>query len=392
MQMYTRGLKSILCCCLLLLIGCVEPYAPEVIEGPNNYLVVDGFINGNGVTTIKLSRTQNISETSPPLVERGATLLLEEEQGAQYPLQETAAGTYASSRLNLNLNLKYRLYIRLSAGQEYASDFVAIKRTPPIEQVGWEALNNSLQIYVNSRDPQNDTRYYRWEYDATWAYTAAYAASFKYDAASKTIVPRTRNDEDIYNCWKSESSTGIKLGTSVKLSQDVINRYPLLTLPAGSEELRIKYSILVKQYGLTQEEYQYWDALKKNTESIGTLFDPLPSQLTGNVHRLSNPEEPVIGYVGASSMQEKRIFVSQAELPQEWRTFYPTCPIDSLLPELPKETFEDLAKHFESGYYIPVSQILVPNGPPAPIGYMRATKQCADCRTSGTNVKPDFWE
>lgn len=391
MQLYTRSLKSVVYCCLLLLVGCVEPYAPDVIEGPNNYLVVDGFINGNGISTVKLSRTQNITETSPPLLETGARLLLEEEQGAQYPLQEVVAGTYVSSGLHLDPNKKYRLYIRLSTGREYASDFVPVKQTPPIDEVGWQVQNNRLQIYVNSRDPQRDTRYYRWEYEATWAYTSAFMSNIRYDEATGTIVPRTRQDEDIYNCWRTEKSTGIKLGTTAKLSQDVIHEYPILTLPGSSEELRIKYSILVQQYGLTQEEYQYWEALKKNTESIGTLFDPLPSQLTGNVHSLSNPDEPVIGYVGASSLQEKRIFVSRAELPLDWRTFYPACQIDSLMPG-EGQTLADLAGRFQNGSYMPVSEIFPPMGFPTPIGYMGAVKDCVDCRTRGTNVKPDFWE
>ncbi|WP_181885051.1 DUF4249 domain-containing protein [Pontibacter diazotrophicus] len=369
----------------------MEPYAPEVIEGPNHYLVVDGLINGNGITTVKLSRTQNISEESMPMAEMGATLLLEEEQGAQYPLYETDPAMYVSNSLNLDHTKKYRLYIRLSTGREYVSDFVDVKQTPPIEKVSWEALDNSLQIYVSSRDPQNNTQYYRWEYEDTWAYTAALYSNIKYDEATGTIVARGRGDENIYNCWRSDSSKDIKLGTSAKLSQDVIHEYPILTLRALSEELRIKYSILVKQYALTQEAYQYWEALRKNTEGIGTLFDPLPAQLTGNVHSLANPDEPVIGYVGASSVQEKRIFVSRDELPKEWRYFYPTCQMDSLLPA-EGETLADLAVRFKGGNYMPVTEIYPPQGGIAPIGYMGATKRCVDCRTRGTNVKPDFWE
>lgn len=390
MQLYTRSLKNVVYCCLLLLVGCVEPYAPEVIEGPNHYLVVDGLINGNGVTSVKLSRTQNISEENMPMAEMGATLLLEEEQGAQHPLHEAAPATYVSSSLNLDLNKKYRLYIRLSSGREYVSDFVDVKQTPPIEKVDWEAVDNNLQIYVNSRDPQNNTQYYRWEYEATWAYTAALNSNIKYDEASGTIVPRTRSDENIYNCWRTDYSTGIQLATSAKLSEDIIHEYPILTLPAASEELRIKYSILVKQYALTQEAYQYWEALRKNTESIGTLFDPLPAQLTGNVHSLADPDEPVIGYVGASSVQEERLFVSRDELPKEWRYFYPTCEMDSLMPA-EGETLADLAGRFKYDSYMPVTEIFASEGPPAPIGYMGASKGCVDCRTRGTNVKPDFW-
>jgi hypothetical protein len=390
MQMLTRSLLSIVCCCLLL-VSCVEPYFPEVIENPNQFLVVDGTINGTGVTTVKLSRTQNIAETGTPMLEAGATLLLEEEQGAQYPLQENIIGIYTSSDLNLDLNKRYRLFIRLLGGQEYASDFVSVKPTPPIDEVGWKVLDNTLELYVNSHDPQNNTHYYRWEYDATWAYTAAFQSSMKYDETSEKVVPRTNSDENIYRCWKTEYSAAIKTGTSSKLSQDVIFEYPLLTLPSRSEELRIKYSVLVKQYALTQEAYQYWESLRKNTESIGTLFDPLPSQLTGNVHNLKNPDEPVIGYVGASTVQEKRIFISREQLPEDWEIYHPPCQMDSLLPE-PPQTLQDLAGYFKGGFNMPVTEIYPPSGFPTPIGYMVAGKNCVDCRLRGTNVKPDFWE
>ncbi|MEJ7664694.1 MAG: DUF4249 family protein [Hymenobacter sp.] len=56
-----------------------------------------------------------------------------------------------------------------------------------------------------------------------------------------------------------------------------------------SSKLYYLYSILVRQYALTPEEFAYWDKLRKNTENLGTLFDPLPSQLSGNVHRLTMP-------------------------------------------------------------------------------------------------------
>ncbi|WP_347156384.1 DUF4249 domain-containing protein [Pontibacter chitinilyticus] len=378
-------------CVLLLLAGCVEPYAPDVIVAPNQFLVVDGFINTNGITTIKLSRTQNISEEQLPTAETGATMLLEEEQGTTYFLQETTPGTYTSSNLSLDAARKYRITIHTSAGQNYASEYVAVKQTPPIDNISWQALDNKLQIYVNSHDPENNTHYYRWEYEATWAFTAAFGSNIRYDAASGKVVPRTLQDEDIYHCWKTDKSTDIKLGATSNLTKDVIHEYAILTLPSTAEELRFKYSVLVKQYALTQEAYQYWETLRKNTEGIGTLFDPLPSQLTGNVHNLSDATEPVIGYVGASTVKEKRIFITRNQLPADWHIRFPTCQLDSLLP-IPPETFEELAGRFRNGNYLPVSEIYPPMGFPTPIGYTAAAKECVDCRTRGTNVKPDFWE
>lgn len=371
---------------MLLVSSCVEPYSPEVLEGPNSYLVVNGFINTNGPTTVQLIRTQNLKDETPPPAEINAIVQIESEEGENYRLWGTGNGNYTSSNLELNPASKYRLYIRTANGKEYASEYVTVKRTPAIDEITWEPIDDEVQVYVNTHDPNNDTRYYRWEFEETWHYRAAFGTGLKY--VNGKIELRDRNDPDIYNCWTSDNSTTIELGTSIRLTQDVISNYKLTAIPYDSEKIAIKYSILVKQYALTREAYAYWETLKKNTENIGTLFDPLPSQLTGNIKSLSDPNEPVIGYVTASTMQQKRIFIGYEELPREWKTFIPRCPIDTMLLAIstPRE-------YFEGGYVMPVYEVYPPEGGGMfPIGYSYATVDCVDCRTRGTNVKPDFWE
>ncbi|WP_162428842.1 DUF4249 domain-containing protein [Pontibacter pudoricolor] len=370
---------------MLLVSSCVEPYSPEVLEGPNSYLVVNGFINTNGPTTVQLLRTQNLQEETIPPAETNAIVQIESEDGEHYRLYEAGNGNYTIDNLNINPASKYRLFIRTANGKEYTSEYVEVKHTPAIDDVSWEPVDNEVQLYVSTHDPNNKTRYYRWEFEHTWHYRAAWSTSLKY--VNGRIEQRDRNDPDIYNCWTSDKSTTIELGTSIRLSQDVISKYKLLAIPYNSEKIGVKYSILVKQYALTREAYAYWETLKKNTENIGTLFDPLPSQLTGNIKSLTDPNEPVIGYVTASTMQEKRIFIDVNELPREWRTFTPRCTIDTMW--LANSTPRD---YFEGGYVMPVYEVYPPNGAMSPIGYSYATAGCVDCRTRGTNVKPAFWE
>ena len=382
--MRTRGFYMV--CCCLLLVGCVEPYAPDAIKNPNRYLVVDGFLNGNGVTTVKLSRTQNIAEDTLATDETGATIFIEDEQGAQEALAEVETGIYKTS-VQLDPARRYRLAIRTAEGKVYASEYVEVKQTPPIDEVPWNIAGREVIISVDTHDPQNSTRYYRWECESTWEYTSAYNAFLKYDTALDSIVGMGKDEFSLYHCWQTEPSTDIRIATSVLLSQDVVSRYVLQTVPAESERLRIRYSLLVKQYALTKEAYQYWEALKKNTESIGTLFDPLPTQLTGNVHCLSVPDEPVMGYVGASTVQEKRIFIDRDELPEAWVIEYPTCPVDSIL-------LADVPLYFEqSDQYLPYTQLYTTTSPFALLGYTIARRHCLDCtELGGTNVEPDFWK
>jgi hypothetical protein len=189
--------------------------------------------------------------------------------------------------------------------------------------------------------------------------------------------------ENTSRCWTTVSSRNVILGTSARLSEDIIYQYPLTLLPPTSAKHQIRYSILVKQYALTEQGYEYWQNLKRNTENLGTLFDPQPSQVSGNIRSVNNPDEPVLGFFSAGSLQEKRIFVARTQLPGEWRriTGFETCfPPDSI-------KFSDYSSNALMSMTFPVVGELPPTDP----GYLTAPLFCADCRMMGTNKPPPFW-
>ena len=164
-------------------------------------------------------------------------------------MKEGGAGVYSLSGVTPQSGETYRLHIRTAKGVNYYSDYVPVVTTPPIDSVSWRVENDGVQINVNTHDPQNQTHYYRWEYDETWAYTAAYYSSYEYVASTKQIVNRTDN---IYNCWGSFTSTNIMTNSTVRLSRDVVSQFPLTTIAGSSVRFQSKYSILVRQYALTQ--------------------------------------------------------------------------------------------------------------------------------------------
>ncbi len=376
---------------ILILNSCVDPFDPQVKDIPESFLVVDGFINSQGVTTIKLSRTVNLSADSVAPPESRALVFIEAEQGSPIYLTEQEAGTYTSNNLNLDLAKKYRLHISLASGKEYVSDYTSVKITPPIDQINYQAQDNGLQIYVNSHDATNSTQYYRWQYEETWEFNAAYYAALEYTPNGI----QSRN-ENIYLCWDSQLSNAIRIASTVRLNQDVVANYPLVNIPTTSAKLARRYSILVKQYALSPEEHLYYETLQKNTENIGSLFDPLPTQLTGNIHAIANPAEPVIGFVGAYTETQKRIFINREELPKDWGrtiTGYESCPIpDSIMIDnLIYFNLKDVENYFQSTVNLPVGYIYTNGGMPTLIGYLASSATCADCRLRGTNVKPDFW-
>lgn len=360
---------------VLLVGGCVDPYRPPEVASPDSYLVVNGFYNSapGTTTTIQLSRSQNLTDPKSPTAETGAAVTIESARNAVSALKEGSAGVYSLSGVTPLSGETYRLHVRTVKGVNYYSDYVPVVTTPPIDSVSWRVENDGVQISVNTHDPQNQTRYYRWEYDETWAYTAAYYSSYEYVASTKQIVNRTA---DIYHCWGSFSSTNIMTNSTVRLSRDVVSQYPLTTITGSSIKFQSKYSILVRQYALSQAGYEYYDQLAKITQNVGSIFDPQPSQITGNIHSATNATELVLGFFRVGSVTTKRIYIQKSQLPA-WRTITgdEACEIDTLTVKQIQDAPTGIITAFEIGQYL------------------TSSFPCIDCRyRGGVAKKPDFWE
>ncbi len=375
------SLKMIVCSiAVLTLAKCKVPYDPPLKSTKVNYLVVEGYIDGAAPTTIKLSRTRQLSsgDTAATKVETRAQVFVEDEHQNQYGLSETGNGVYVSNGvLNLNPAFQYRLHIFTVEGKEYLSDLVPFKISPPIDDIGLKIKDGGAQIYVSTHDQNNNTKYYRWEYDETWEFHTTYSTMLRYDADSNKVYPRT---DQVRVCWSTAKLNRILLGSSAKLSGDVINEAPLVYIPEHHKRLSVLYSILVKQYALDVTGYNYWEAMKTNTESVGSIFDPQPNQTVGNIHCTSDAAEVVVGYISAGNSYTKRVFIPNSAVPADWNV-YPACSTYSV-------TEDSLVYYFVNGGLSPIAESITPTRKKI---YLSSEIECVDCTISGSNIKPSYW-
>jgi hypothetical protein len=385
-----------------LTAGCKKPYYPDVIAAPNSYLVVEGMINsGTDSTIIKLNRTVKLSQGTNINPELKAILNVEGDDNSTYALIEKPNGIYIYPGLNLNAAHKYRLRIRTNNGKEYASDFEPVLNTPAIDSLSYHIQSDGVSVNVNTHDPKNATRYYRWEYDETWVYTARYQSFFK--SNGDTVLYRDLLNDNVYTCWRTELATTIVLGSSAKLSQDVISDNPITFISRHSDKIRSKVSILVRQYGLSKEAYNFWVNLQKNSQQLGSIFDAQPSQINGNIHSTTNTSEPVIGYVSVGTYTSKRFFIDEHNLPP-WIDILPNpegCPVHSYsfvyTDPLSGLTVNQVDQHIN--YNKAIFQIEIPTEgfynkiTHEKLGYLASYPECIDCTLAhGTNKQPDFWK
>ncbi|HET7000000.1 MAG TPA: DUF4249 domain-containing protein [Puia sp.] len=376
--------------------SCRKSYAPPEVNANHKFLSVDGLINTgpNNFSTFKLTRSQDLSDTVPSIPERGATVTIKDGTGASYPLTDTGSnGIYVSTELSLNPTQEYTLSVVTADGNQYASNPVKSKQPPPIDSLNWTlgfdgaANTQAINIFVNTHDPTNRTRFYRWDFIETWAHESLYRTF--YLIQNKRIVYVSDSNQHPWHCWTNAPSTNILLGSSGGLSADVISQSLITKIYQNDPRLDIKYSILVKQYAIDSSAYDYWKLVQNQSESLGGLFDIQPAQLMGNIRNLKVPAEPVYGFVSASGVQQQRIFISNQDLPGWKSVTTQECKEDIFTPQ-PLQG-QDLFGYYNIDPNFTFLRFDIDsNGIPVQI---LITPACIDCTfQGGSNIKPPFWQ
>ncbi|MDH6305133.1 hypothetical protein M2459_002230 [Parabacteroides sp. PF5-5] len=352
--------------------GCITEFTPEGIEEVSDLLIVDGAIT-DSVSTILLSHSVGLSEylTGNEGIEN-AQLYVEAENGKRFDGVHEGKGTYTIATGALDTNTRYRLRISLK-GNEYQSSFLAPLITPEIDSIAPTKKGQGEPVFmcVNTHDPLNQSRYYRWSYEENWEIKAELFANAGYVENGPPNYFSLSNSNNTYYCWGKNRSRILILATTEKLSDNIVYQKRLVEIPSDNEKLSVLYYIKVKQNILRKEAYDYFSNLQKNVEQTGSIFSPVPSEMKGNIECINNPELPVIGYIEVSTTVQKDLFV----------------PENYGLYESPYRSCSNLVT--DDPEFAPPVYAYYEYMPPSHVTY--APRRCVDCTTRGTKNKPDFW-
>lgn len=381
--------RSVTVICFLMLLwplACVDPYNIAASQY-DELLVVDGFIsNANRQHQVVLSKTSRINQKEF-IPEQGAYVRIRDKAGPLITMVEDAAGIYKTPVMSGVVGNVYSLLITTSEGIEYTSEEVTLRATPPISQVHAEFLSSrpagpaGIQISLDTEDPTNQTHYYRWEYEETYEIKTPYDSKFYWiggNAVTDRGVP-------VNDCWASDTSKNILVETTIGLQSDKVTSFPIRFVLAESQAMVVKYSILIRQFALSEESYQFWKSLRKINEAQGSLFDIQPGEVHGNMSSITHPEKAVLGYFDASAVTQKRVFYT----PDQFAGFVPplyhsSCSDNNILKVLAADIGKFMLQYQNSLEILDIAT-------DAPAGYLLLPKPCCNCTDQGTNIKPSFW-
>ncbi|GAB3219098.1 DUF4249 domain-containing protein [Algoriphagus aestuariicola] len=371
---------------VLSLFACKEPFEPELSEANLRVLTVEGYLDTEGKPSeLYLGYTRriygdNLGPGSTPAV--GAEVFLESSEGNRYPLVDVGDGFYQFAQ-DIEEEGSYRLKILLE-GEGYTSESLHPLISTPIEDIGFEKDERGVEVYITTKG-SGTVEDFLWTFTETYAFSPKFVSPYIYRPETGEVDTR-RPEETIYLCFRTLNSSDLILETSSNFDEGVIFKKPITRIIPGDERLSTRYSILVSQMALSPEAAEFWETMRKNTDDIGTIFSPMPSNITGNVSKDLDPSAPVIGFVSLGVIQERRMFIGVQEV-SPWVNnleAYYDCELDA--DTVSASGFEE---RFGTGVKFPAMAVFVES---SIIGYRSALRRCVDCTLRGSNVKPDFWE
>ncbi len=384
---------------ILLLSTCIDPYVPN-LRGFGTLLVVDARVtDANTANTVKLSRTFQDQNTGPSSVS-GAAVIITDDDGNSISLYGIGDGVYKTDSLGFRgmTGRSYVLHIYTPEGGVYESEPCLMRPVADIDSIYFgkdqQLANNGtmsqdgISIYLDSKEGAPDS-YYRWDFDETWEYNIPLPKRFDY--ISSDNIPRVAKVQDV--CWKKHKSDGVIIG-SVSPGQSLrITRKPIFFIAtAETDRLMLEYSMLIRQYSISRNEYNFWDNIKKVNDAGGDIFASQPFFVSSNIHNINNSDERVLGYFQVSAVKEKRIFIPFNKIVKLHLPYYHNdqCQKVEAFPEAGM-TLDDLYTMYciTSDY-----EFIEPLYDPETFnltGLEFARPECTTCGPTGTVTKPDFW-
>ena len=376
---------------LLICIGCVDPYSPVLNIDEINALVIDGHIDSNGTATVKLSRAIPLASFAEAPPENGATVTISSSSGETFTLAEEEDATYVANNLDVDNKTKYVLHVRLSSGSEYESDEVLIHPTPTVGKIylTYASSNDNIEIRTDSRDESTDgTGFYLWDCVETYEYRAQLFSKWKRENG----IPLQRHKgEYVDTCWHT-IPVPTSIYTTSRLSENTISGHLLTSISKFSKKVSMRYSLLVRQRAISEQEFTYRNLLDKTVNGQSSIFAEIPGAVLGNVHSLNNPAETVLGYFRGQQITEKRVFIDHASLPLAYQADPPpeACDVEGTCPT--NVPVNGPSTCIEIQLLSETNIILTTVEEKNSVVYYFAKKECGDCRTKGgTTEKPLFW-
>lgn len=321
------------------LVSCEKYFVPQ-ISRQDKILVIDGFItNEFKKHVIKLSYSVAFNQQSIFVPGKGFNVTIECSNGDKFLLAEQNFGKYITvDSVAGAVGLGYRVVALSPEGQTYMSAFDTMLAVAPITSLKssfeqkkqldilydgsyTEVIVDGVTVLANSVT-KNCSPFNRYNYNVVFQTSQIYA-TVPMPTNFYLVSPITsinRGFIKVANANQYQNGEISMLPVDFIEKKLMFNKFDIKEFELddsgepvfSSDQITVNqhgFIFTLKQYSLTQQAYNFWEAISQQLNSSGQLFDPLESQLNGNIYCLNDTTQTVFGYFSASAVSQIQQYI-----------------------------------------------------------------------------------
>jgi predicted Zn-ribbon and HTH transcriptional regulator len=330
---------------LLAISSCISPYDFVLDENPS-FLLIDGQIYDQDSCVIRLSYTNQKSNDPTNKVINDAKIQVIENGSKKINFVFEGVGQkYKPENLTFRgcIGCTYQLDIVLPDGKQYISTIDTMKTPDRYEKIFdiYNPETRKFEVYANLRPKSNVSSYYQTYFinyeRATYCADCGYSDQFDADLYPYTNPPRRcpgylkackpttylqQNrifgfrcegaNPKSYNCWNFKRQRYYFIFADNILALNTNRTLKLLEVPLTDYN---RYYIEVYQNHITANNYQYMKALEENGQRTGSLTDPIPPIIAGNVNLKGDENQRALGFFQVSGQVKYGYTVERTKAP-----------------------------------------------------------------------------
>lgn len=304
-----KGCKSWFFIVLLAGFSCIDSFPIETDES-EGVLIVEGFVSTRlKYQRVKLTRagrfSPEISDINRPIL--NAKVLIKDNLGKIIPLNSVGSGFYESEvEFSAEIGMSYNLDITLSDGKRFISLPEKVMQVQEVDSLTYKAvrtvttnrLNDEIGVEVTAhfQDPVDQVNYYYWkQIPSTYILVSEPEL---YHTPPWYNPPRQPWPLACCNrCFDTDIPTPFNIMTTDDFDfNGTYQRRPIAYVVDNGLRFKEIYRLDILHLSVSQEAQRFLRLADQQVRLTGSIFDPAPANIRGNMLSLQDKKETVLGF------------------------------------------------------------------------------------------------
>lgn len=321
---------------IILLLGCyacIDPF--EYTIGNDKLLVVEGSVSNIDTAAISVRYSDQIYNSAivSPIPDAKVSVIENQSDETTFAYNGPARLYLCNNKaFRAKIGSSYQLKIVLSNGKTYLSEPDTLRPVESITAISDKFYPEKAAFTVTAdMAPKADANnfflfnfinYKKPTYCASCLNGQLYDKEDNNDCSSgfKNCLPQQggQPSQTLYGfacnptlkCWNYKKIRDFLVFSDEVLAKGTTRSIQLFDVPLSTFE---RYFLEIHQSRISKKAYQYFRLLEQSGKKTGTLFDPTPPLLVGNVYNQNNLNDRALGYFLVKGQTTYGYFVERSK-------------------------------------------------------------------------------